>query len=237
MVQKEKLSFRERLEKTRELLFDFTYTIKIPYKDKDGDFIYVKKHRSFVEKSLWVLALWPSMILCATLMILLIQKLASGNFLQQWSFLAFQWSLDRYFEINFREFLQSSIQNNILFSSFTALIFAPFWEEGVFRKIWLGGKARKIDVENIRYWKEHKITGKRTYVNTFLLSSAIFGLVHGSPLNILIQGVGGMHLAYVYLRTGRCYWAAFALHALYNAVWIFFEYSSTWKNAIFAIML
>ena len=48
-------------------------------------------------------------------------------------------------------------------------------------------------------------------------TSVIFGLLHGSVLNVFLQGVGGLALSWVYLRNGKSYLSAVFTHALYNA--------------------
>lgn len=50
-----------------------------------------------------------------------------------------------------------------------------------------------------------------------LMSSIIFGLVHGYGWhNVLNQGVTGFFFAVIYIRTNYNYWAAVAAHSIWN---------------------
>lgn len=84
---------------------------------------------------------------------------------------------------------------------FLACVFAPLWEEAVFRFFPLS-IAKGID-------------SKYTWP-IVVVSSIIFGLAHGSILNILIQGFGGFLLAGVYIKNGWSYKSSVAYHFTWN---------------------
>jgi membrane protease YdiL (CAAX protease family) len=87
---------------------------------------------------------------------------------------------------------------------FLACIFAPLWEEAVFRYFpirWAYSMGNML-------------------TPMLVMSSMIFGLMHGSILNILFQGVGGLIISWVYLKNGSYWWAVLS-HALWNIMIIF----------------
>jgi len=84
---------------------------------------------------------------------------------------------------------------------FFAVIFAPIWEEAVFR------------------YAPLKIIGSVNQSLTWpivVITSIVFGLLHGGVNNILIQGFGGFVLAYVFIKNGWDYKWSVAYHALWN---------------------
>jgi membrane protease YdiL (CAAX protease family) len=89
------------------------------------------------------------------------------------------------------------IQHTIFFTC----IFAPLWEELAFRvvPIQLG---LKIDPQIVPL--------------VIVLSSLLFGWGHGGVVNLLIQGVMGLVLSWVYVRNNYSYWSAVILHSLWN---------------------
>lgn len=87
-------------------------------------------------------------------------------------------------------------------------VFAPIWEEIYFRYVPFK-LAKVIDAEKLR-------------VPTILFTSIWFGLEHGGPLNILIQGVFGIFLANMYLKHGLK--GSISLHFLYNLIILINEY-------------
>lgn len=95
---------------------------------------------------------------------------------------------------------------------FRAVVLAPIWEEAFYRiplraAVALEGK----DSGNIL---------ETSIVLPAILFSAIsFGLAHGSVLNILIQGVSGLALSWVYLKSG--YKWAVLTHAMWNFMLMF----------------
>lgn len=90
---------------------------------------------------------------------------------------------------------------------FYACIMAPLWEELAFRVIPIS-IARKF--------------GEQFIIPVVLLSSLIFGWGHGNgPNSLLIQGIGGLLLSAVYIKTGYNYWCSVAMHFMWN-FWIIF---------------
>jgi len=86
---------------------------------------------------------------------------------------------------------------------FMAVVFAPIWEEAVFRYFPL----------SIAKGLPSKYTWPIVVV-----SSIVFGLLHGSIINILIQGVGGFLLAGVYIQNGWSYKSSVCYHFLWNGM-------------------
>lgn len=82
---------------------------------------------------------------------------------------------------------------------FLACIFAPMWEEIMYRHVPLQ-IAKNYFRKNI--------------IHVAIGSSIIFGINHGSVLNILIQGVFGLMFSWVYIRNGLK-WSILS-HALWN---------------------
>lgn len=90
---------------------------------------------------------------------------------------------------------------------FYACIMAPLWEELAFRVIPIS-IARKF--------------GEQFIIPVVILSSLIFGWGHGNGTNsLLIQGVGGLLLSVVYIKTNYNYWCSVAMHFAWN-FWIIF---------------
>jgi membrane protease YdiL (CAAX protease family) len=85
---------------------------------------------------------------------------------------------------------------------FITVLLAPLWEEAVFRYFPIS-LARKLGVNEL-------------LVPFMVLSSIIFGLGHGSPFNILLQGIMGFMFSCIYVKNGYSYWSTFTLHALWN---------------------
>jgi membrane protease YdiL (CAAX protease family) len=87
---------------------------------------------------------------------------------------------------------------------FLACIFAPLWEEAVFRYFpirWAFSMGNML-------------------TPMIVMSSMIFGIMHGSILNILFQGVGGLIISWVYLKNGSYWWSVLS-HSLWNIMIIF----------------
>jgi uncharacterized protein len=85
---------------------------------------------------------------------------------------------------------------------FSALILAPIWEEYVFRHIplkWVSSFSNKDYT-----WA------------VMVISSVLFGLIHGGVYNIFIQGVVGMISAWLYFRNDKSYWSCVVYHMAYN---------------------
>lgn len=101
----------------------------------------------------------------------------------------------------------------ILFLVFLICVVAPLTEEVLFRvlPIQLGqilteaGKALGLEkCKRFTFWVCIGISG------------IVFGWMHGSPLNILYQGMGGALLAWLYVKNNNSYWSSVAAHFLWN---------------------
>lgn len=84
---------------------------------------------------------------------------------------------------------------------FWSLVFAPLTEELIFRKA-------VLDIA--------KDLRPSFMLPIVILSSAIFGWLHGAYVNVAIQGVLGAIMAWVYIKNGYHYWSSCILHAMYN---------------------
>jgi membrane protease YdiL (CAAX protease family) len=138
---------------------------------------------------------------------------------------------------NVPDILYVSLIKSLALTLFFAVVLAPLWEELVFRAYWFWKKLRKRDKEEMLLPEDMRLKLGRMPIWDFVIfSSIIFGIAHGGPINILIQGVGGMFLSYVFLRNGRSYWSAVVLHALYNLTIILIAYNGS-KSAIYALTM
>lgn len=107
------------------------------------------------------------------------------------------------------------LMGSVLFNFFLACGLAPFWEEACFRwgPITLAQALGHIAHDAKILW---------SLVAVFSITSAIiFGLCHGSALNIVIQGVSGMLFCWLYLKNNNSYWSVVIAHALWNFIIIF----------------
>jgi hypothetical protein len=100
---------------------------------------------------------------------------------------------------------------NPVWRFFTAIIMAPLWEELAWR------------VAPIKF---AKALSPLLVWPVVLLSSIHFGLGHSSmyyPMQyaLLIQGVGGFILSWVYIKNNYSYWPNVLLHALINFMIIY----------------
>lgn len=130
--------------------------------------------------------------------------------------------------------LQSVLLKSVAISIFFAVVLAPLWEEMAFRVYWFRKKLRKRDKEELLQPEVMAKIGKMPIWDFVVFSSIIFGIAHGGPINILIQGVGGLFLCYIYLLNKRSFWSAVLLHAMYNGGLILFAYIGA-KSALAAI--
>jgi membrane protease YdiL (CAAX protease family) len=97
---------------------------------------------------------------------------------------------------------QPTIQAVIFF----ACIFAPLWEELAFRFVPLK-IARFVQPQG-------NLKDSEIVLPVMIGTSIIFGLAHGSVVNILMQGVSGMSLAWVMIKSGYKY--SVLTHAMWN---------------------
>lgn len=115
------------------------------------------------------------------------------------------WGIDWYFN-------GTDVAENL----FYACICAPIFEELLYRHAPL--QVLK------QYTDQNTAKGLNLTTLTVLVSSVIFGLIHGKGYNsILMQGFVGLGFAIVYLRNGYSYWSAVLCHSLYNLTWMFFK--------------
>jgi len=131
---------------------------------------------------------------------------------------------------------KEAILRNVGLSVFFSVILAPLWEEFAFRVMWFRKKLRKRDKESFYNQDFVKAQGKMPIWDFVIFTAIIFGLAHGGPINLLLQGVGGLFLAYVYLLNNRSYWSAVIMHAMFNGGLILFSYLGG-QNALAAITL
>lgn len=117
---------------------------------------------------------------------------------------------------------------------FLTCVFAPLWEELAFRYVPLT-LAKSMEVLMIRslshknrqtrrnYELEYNCEQNLVYGNlkgtsfilpVMLLSSVIFGVIHGNVVNIMFQGVGGFIFAWLMMKGG--YWPAVMAHFMWN---------------------
>lgn len=93
-------------------------------------------------------------------------------------------------------------------SFFFGCILAPLWEEAAFR-------FAPITLA--------KHFGKDVMVPVIVISSVLFGWGHGSgPTSILIQGVGGVILSWLYIKNNYSYISSVTSHFLWNFNLMFF---------------
>ena len=88
----------------------------------------------------------------------------------------------------------------------SVVIFAPLWEELVYRHAALQ-IAKKLN----------KSLKKNFIPSVIIISSAAFGWGHGEgQVSLLLQGMYGVVLCYVYIENGFSYWSSVTVHALLN---------------------
>lgn len=221
------MAIKEQWQKNVSFLFDFRY------KNDDGTVI----KRTFFEKLSWIFTVWITQILYVSAVMGLLKAAFGGQSIWTQPFLIWEKLANVFLRVSFYESLQMAVVGSLVASIFFACILAPWWETYAFQSHWLDKILRKREKEELTFSKEAlKKLGRLPIKGTAFFTSIIFGVVHGGPINILIQGVGGMFLCFVYLRTGRSFWSVVATHSLYNATWIFFAYTGAWKSALSAFM-
>jgi len=91
---------------------------------------------------------------------------------------------------------------------FFACIWAPLWEEALFRYF------------PITYAKQ---MGEKFILPIVIASSCIFGWQHGHiQQGVLVQGVMGLILSYVYIENGFSYVSSVLTHMFYNIIVTYF---------------
>ncbi len=143
-------------------------------------------------------------------------------------------------ELNNKLGFQMDLDGGGLLIFFFACILAPIWENAVFFNFVIRKLQRKFHLDKMRMdadlsspayaalnpaekyqiKEDAEALNKRYLWAAIIVNCAIFGLVHGSVLNILIQGVGGLIMCQVFLKTNS-YWWSVILHAFWNFMLIF----------------
>lgn len=193
-----------------------------------------KRKRPFFEKAVIVLAVLAIDLLYVVLMIQFLQWLFSYEIFAKYTF----WSWANGQDVINQ--LHTSITMSIMslaVSIVFACILAPLWETVAFHWYFPRKKLRNRDEDEILKPEVIAQLGRKPIYPLILFLNIIFGLAHGGPINLLVQGVGGLFLSYVYLRNGRSFWSTAILHALYNGVVIAAVYTGTIKSLVAGITL
>ncbi len=190
-----------------------------------------EQKQPFFKKFVIVTTLLVVQLAYVSLVVNLLKYFFSEQIFHKWAFSGIISDSDIYAK------LQASLSQGLLgIRIFFACILAPIWEEFVFRAHFFWEKLRDRDEQEEFNPERVKKIGKKPIWKFAVFSSIIFGIVHGGPINILIQGVGGLFLSYAFLKNGRSYWSAVALHAAYNGSLILFYFIGA-KNAVAGITL
>lgn len=105
---------------------------------------------------------------------------------------------------------EDPLKVSVAYIIFYTCIFAPIWEEAVFR-------YAPITIA--------KVIGEKAVIPVIVISSCVFGWIHHyNPESVLLQGGIGFILSYVYLRTNS-YASIVAVHALYNFFILILEFA------------
>jgi len=111
-------------------------------------------------------------------------------------------------ELMLRSDVLSKVLENPVVLVFSALLFAPFVEEFVFRDLVIT-LARGLP------------PAKASVIMIFFCG-VVFGMAHGSPFKIMVQGVIGILLAKLYLKNGpnrlSSYLSCVFVHSAYNFI-------------------
>lgn len=109
--------------------------------------------------------------------------------------------------------LPAGVGHSPIFEFFFGCVLAPLWETLVFvcLPVFLAG------VCTYKRSKKIKNLGLLLFV---LCASAGFGMAHGGPPNIMVQGVGGALYLWLYLRN-KSYWSPVIAHVLWNFMFLF----------------
>jgi len=125
---------------------------------------------------------------------------------------------------------------SVFMAFFLSCIFAPLWEEFAFRYIplrlaksqeimFVRGFSHKfrhdygVEYDHNRRLLYGNLKGTGFILPVMLLSSVIFGVVHGNVINIMFQGVGGFIFAWLMIKGG--YWPAVMAHVTWNFMLMF----------------
>lgn len=109
-----------------------------------------------------------------------------------------------------------------VFLFFMMCILAPLWEEVIFR-VFPIKFARILEFSVRANEKIVKQLSQRHIMLLFVVvSSIIFGIGHGSIINILFQGISGLFMCYLYIKNGDSYGSTVVYHGLWNFNIVFF---------------
>ncbi len=113
--------------------------------------------------------------------------------------------------------LQHFVTSRPAASLFSSVVFAPLFEEAIFRMLPL---SLALVLAGLLHDKFAHHGRNLIRAVLFVVCCLIFGLAHGSVLNIFIQGVVGLVLGRLYLRHSdnqfKAYAACVMVHAMYN---------------------
>jgi membrane protease YdiL (CAAX protease family) len=102
--------------------------------------------------------------------------------------------------------LRTILASSPIMMAFMGLVFAPLVEEAIFRMLPLAIMEKK--------------SASQTRAVVVCVCGILFGILHGSPINVFIQGFTGLMLGFLYLKNGpnqlSSYLSCAAVHAAYN---------------------
>ena len=132
-----------------------------------------------------------------------------------WTFFAMMVMVSFGSTFSFFQLASIPIPDSMDWSFLVFLFSAAMIEEVIFRHV-------PLLIAVLMYGKSPRIIG------VMVVSSIIFGLIHGGPLNLVFQGVGGFFLSIIFLKCGgfqmrplKALFASTTAHFLYNLI-IFF---------------
>ena len=92
----------------------------------------------------------------------------------------------------------------------SSCVIAPLGEEYVFRKYPNDNAFAKNPTPQLKF-----------LLTTWIASSILFGVAHGSIWNLFFQGVAGFIFSWLYTKNNCSYWSAVSIHAAWNFFVIF----------------
>lgn len=189
------------------------------------------REKTLPEKFCIVVGLLAANLLYVALILWVLNMVFSAETLQKYIF--WGWLTGNN---NVQSQLFDAVQYNWGIAIFFTMFLAPIWEEFVFRAYWFWKKLRKRDKEEMYMKTFVAVKGRMPIWDFVVMSSMIFGICHGGPINILIQGVGGLFLAYAFLICRKSYLSAVLLHAGFNGMLLLAVYIGS-QSALSALTL
>ena|SRR6266496_2024741 len=104
---------------------------------------------------------------------------------------------------------------------FGACIMAPLIEELIFRYGTFQVLRTSSKFEQLK-------------LPVMIISSVIFGWLHGSFFNVYIQGTAGFIMAWVYLKNNHSYWSSVIVHACWNFALLYWLPSMVQQPSLFS---